>query len=148
MIIDKLTEPRTHLESVDLTPNQKVHLWDVMARYGAKQGFSYKRFFDKGFRQWELQGIDNIKRTFLSTSYPQQLTDTEVTQIVSEPGAFYALLGKQRGLKRLFHLYICSLGMGLTASVGRFRTDDFRPWERVGVRHIMQEFENEVRNDN
>ena len=88
MIIDKLTEPRTHLESVDLTPNQKVRLWAVMARYGAKQGFSYKRFFDKGFRQWELQGVDNIKRTFLSTSYPQQLTDTEVTQIVSEPGAF------------------------------------------------------------
>ena len=79
MIIDKLTEPRTHLESVDLTPNQKVHLWAVMARYGAKQGFSYKRFFDKGFRQWELQGIDNIKRT--SSQNPGRSTLSWVSNV-------------------------------------------------------------------
>ena len=151
MIIDKLTLPRTHLNCDDLTPNQKVLLWEVMERHGAKRGFSYDRFFDKGFFEWELLGVDAIKRLFLNDHaavlfpYAPEQRDALIDDIIRRDGEFYRTLGLRHGLKCDFHAYTSSLGMGITTSLKRFSTEDWLDYERIGVRNVMLEFEREVK---
>ncbi len=151
MIANKLSQPRTHLNCDDLTPNQKIFLWEVMARHGAKQGFSYDRFFVKGFFRWELMGITNIKHDFIRAHvdelFPEHSTEDiekEITRIDSVGGEFYRLLGRSYGLKKKFHAYISELGMSITTSLKRFSVDDWEDFERVGIRAIIEEFEREV----
>lgn len=151
MIADKLSQPRTHLNCDDLTPNQKVFLWEVMARHGAKQGFSYDRFFEKGFSRWELMGITAIKHDFIRTHVKELFPEHEpediekvIAGIDAVNGEFYRLLGRSYGLKKIFHAYISELGMSITTSLKRFSMDDWEDFERVGIYAIMEEFEREV----
>lgn len=151
MIADKLSQPRMHLNSDDLTPNQKSFLWEVMARHGAKQGFSYDRFFEKGFFRWELIGITAIKHDFIRAHikeiFPEQEPE-DIEKVVAEidvvDGEFYRMLGRSFGLKKKFHAYISELGMSTTTSLKRFSADDWEEFERIGIRAIIEEFEREV----
>ena len=58
------------LKSDELTPNQKKLLIRILVENGASQSFVYVRFFEKGFSEWELRGVDNIKRTFIAAQAP------------------------------------------------------------------------------
>ena len=82
MIVEKITEPKTHLECNDLTPSQKKVLFAVMAKYGALQYFAYDRFFKEGFHEWELKGINQIKRDFIDAHRAElsALVDAERTE--------------------------------------------------------------------
>ncbi len=151
MIIEKLTEPKTHLECNDLTPNQKKFLWEVMARYGALQYFAYDRFFKEGFHQWELIGVNQIKREFIEAHkaelFPKDV-DTHllptIEEMVTGKGVFYRVLGMSFGMKKVFVEHMNSLGMGANSVLNKFSTDDWREYERVGIRSIIEEFERDV----
>ena len=93
MIIEKITEPKTHLECNDLTPSQKKVLFAVMAKYGALQYFAYDRFFKEGFHEWELKGINQIKRDFIDAHraeiFPDGV-DTHLLPTIDEMGFKWA----------------------------------------------------------
>lgn len=140
MILDKMVEPNAHLACDDLTPNQKKHLWTVMMRHGASQGFAYDRFFKEGFREWELLGIDNVKRDFLK-KHEDKLGEADADV------GFYDCIGKAR-LKLAFVDYMGSLGMGSNTVLVRFgknQEEDFKNYERIGIRAVIKEFEREAR---
>lgn len=147
MIIEKVSVPKTHLMVDDLTPDEKKILWDVMARYGASQGFSYDRFFTKGFLEWELQGVDSIKREFIAKHkneiFPEGMKP-DVSLIVNEPGAFYRALGLSFGMKKAFTEHMNQLGMGSNSVLYKFSSDDWKEYERVGIRRIVDEFERRI----
>lgn len=151
MISDKLTHLRTHLNCDDLTANQKVLLFELMQNYGATRGFAYDRFFQKGFDEWELQGITPICRDFLTTHiaeiYPH-MTDSETAPLIEEVATdsrnFYQTLGRVPGLKSVFQKHIGVLGMSNAVVFLRFNSDNFRPYERIGIRAIIAEFEEKV----
>lgn len=157
MIIEKLTQPGTYLNSGDLTPNQKKLLWEVMKRHGASQGFAYDRYFKEGFQKWELIGINSIKRQFIVEHYTELFgdsvpalsagvptSDNIVDVIIQNDGEFYRTLGRVFGLKKVFTDHMGTLGMGSNSVLNKFSADDWKDYERIGVLAVMQEFEREV----
>lgn len=143
LIIDKISSPRTHLNSDDLSPNQKKLLYEVMMRHGASQGFTYDRFFKEGFREWELMGIDEIKARFVeehSGSFPIPYSEYEGLM------SFYEYLGISR-MKLAFIEYMGSLGMGANTVMTRFNASDdgFSDYERIGVRAVVDIFLDELK---
>lgn len=150
MILDKIEQPQTHLNRDDLSPNQKKHLWTVMMRYGASQGFAYDRFFKEGFRQWELIGIDRAKEDFLrihGEALRGTCSEADAADAVADTGdCFYDKIGRAR-LKLTFMSYMNGLGMGYNTVLERFgksQEDDFKQYERMGIRAVVKEFEREV----
>lgn len=130
-----------------------------MSSYGAKQSFSYNRFFRDGFAQWELEGIDNIMCDFvgehtdaLYNGYCENVvtpaTDGDKKQILmsyiaAAPGNFYALVGFVYGYREKFRVFMRDRGMSFCTLYRRFHDEDWRPYERVGIRKIWEEFLNE-----
>lgn len=150
MIIEKLTQPGAHLNCDDLTPNQKKLLWEIMKRYGASQGFAYDRFFKEGFLQWELIGINSIKRKFLESHQTDLFPEGNVPEgfietICQNDGEFYRTLGRAFGLKKIFTDYMGTLGMGSNSVLNKFSTDDWKAYERVGVLAVVGDFERELK---
>lgn len=150
MISALLTAPRTHLNCDDLTPNQKVLLYDIMQRHEATKGFAYDRFFKEGFDPWEMMGVDAIKRSFLTEHatdiFPEHTDGVEalINDIIVLSGEFWRTLGRIPGLKKDFKEYMASLSMCETAVVANFTTDNFREFQRIGINAIISEFEREV----
>jgi len=160
MILDKLAQPKAHLNRDDLTPNQKKHLWVVMQRHDATQGFSYDRFFKEGFKEWELRGIDRIKKDFLQLHEKELWTTPEEDGTIGYAGVlafiddnehcFYDLIGRV-GLKMVFTAYMGELGMGSNTVLERFgkaQEEDFKDYERIGILAVIEEFEQEVEGQN
>lgn len=138
---NKLSQQGGYLTREDLTPNQKKHLWKVMQRHEAKPGFSYERFFAKGFRKWELIGIDAIKNDFLK-EHQAELAEVNIRK----KDTFYHAIGRAH-LKLTFVARMAKLGMGTNTVVSRFgnmRETDFKEFERIGISTIIEEFINEV----
>lgn len=157
MIKTKLTSPGAHLNCDDLTPNQKLYLWELMKSYGASQGFAYDRFFKEGFREWELLGIDNIKKRFIEEHQKELWTTPEddgtvgyagvlatYGDVCNTPGEFYRTLGRVFGLKKQFTEYMKSLGMGTNSVLNHFTNDDWKDYERVGIMAVIDEFESKA----
>lgn len=65
-IFCKITEPLGVLAVSDLTPEEKKLLYAEMQRLGSSDNFAYKRFFQDGFSQWEVDGIIALKAAFLN----------------------------------------------------------------------------------
>lgn len=149
MIIEKLTQPGSHLNCDDLTPNQKKLLWEIMKRHGASQGFAYDRFFKEGFQLWELLGVDAIKRKFLTEQLADLFPENNapvgfIDTICKNDGEFYRTLGRVFGLKKVFTDHMGTLGMGSNSVLNKFSSDDWKDYERVGVLAVVDEFEREV----
>lgn len=151
MIIEKITEPKTHLECNDLTPSQKKVLFAVMAKYGALQYFAYDRFFKEGFHEWELKGINQIKRDFIDTHRAEIFPDgvdthllPTIDEMVNGKGVFYRVLGMSFGLKKVFTEHMNQMGMGSNSVLNKFSTDDWSDYERIGVKACIEEFEREI----
>ena len=152
---DKMFKNGCALNVGDLSVEEKSHLYNLLKRHGASLGFSYARFFRDGFREWELQGIDMIKSDFLKKHEKEIVInlpvkrregedDSDVTIFdldYSKPGAFYNVLGLAKGLKKSFSLMMQEKGMSSNATIlKRFSTDDWRPFEQIGIRAIIEEF--------
>lgn len=144
MIVNKISQPKAHLSSDDLTPQEKEILFTLMQKYGASRGFAYDRFFKEGFSLWELEGVDQIKRRFLS-EHKKEIFPSEVkaktADIVDGKGVFYRTLGLHVGMKKLFTEFMANLGMGANSVLNKFSTDDWKAYEVVGVLRIAELFE-------
>lgn len=137
------------LEIRDLTPDEKKRLYALMQRNGSSASFAYDRFFKEGFAWWELVGIDNIKKNFLRHHAadllgPDRDGDKGYAYALSlddEPGSFYRAILQVRGLADKFKRYMHYLGMLSEATIiRRFREDDWRIYERRGIRSIIDEY--------
>ena len=75
-IIEKITKSHTPLQTDDMTVEGKKSLYAALEKKGFTLATFYLRFFQKGFSEWEIEGIDECKRQFLLLpNVAQQLLD-------------------------------------------------------------------------
>ena len=155
------------LDPTDLTADEKKRLYLRMTDNGVSEAFAWTRFFRDGFSAWELVGIVKLKIDYLHYLHTEEKISFEVRCVetiptkdgdvykyrhfydvdgeehsfdITEPGDYWRMLGEIR--KRTdFATWMQQFGMMSEMTVRkRFSTDDWREFERVGVRSIIQEF--------
>ena len=132
-ILEKILAPHGVLAQSDLTADEKKHLYAVLEGMGMSMSTAYQRLFNKGFDEWELQGIDRIKRDFIAENNLPQL------ERVGE--GFYSALPMMSGMKTELVNKLAQLGIEHRNTVDkRFDADDWKPWEHRGIRDILTEF--------
>ena len=66
-VTDIFSRPRSFLGADDITVEEKKKLAAFTQHYGFTLSTFYLRFCQKGFEQWELDGINKCKKQFLDT---------------------------------------------------------------------------------
>lgn len=159
-IVEKITKSYTPLQTDDMSVEDKKSLYVTLAKKGFTLATFYLRFFQKGFSEWEIEGIDECKRQFLLlTDVSQSLleyVDENDSQMVEgdkgylyilaqsdEPGVFYSCLKRvNAGMCNKFIAYMNERGMSAATVIKRFTTDNWKPWEKEGIRHILNSYYN------
>ena len=155
-IVEKITKSYTPLQTDDMSVEDKKSLYVTLAKKGFTLATFYLRFFQKGFSEWEIEGIDECKRQFLLLpEVAKALLDCEesdqslpgdkgyfYTLAMSEkPGEFYACLKKANmGLCNRFIEFMGERGMSSGTVIKRFTNDCWKPWEREGVKALLESF--------
>lgn len=158
-IIDTISQPEKALSPHDMTADEKKRLYLWMQQHGSTESLAYKRFFQDGFAQWELQGVAALQIDFLHYLHTEGGLETEVRQnndngcrhyyrtdrtdqhwqsfSLNTPGDFWRFLGDVRR-RQAFSDFMRQHGMLSAMTVAkRFSADDWRPWERLGIIHII-----------
>lgn len=134
----------------DLTVEEKKALYARMEELGMSQSTAYLRFFSKGFDRWEIEGITHTKNEFLLTETPETMKEGErkgdvgyeyvlSLNIADEPGAFYKFC-QERVLCNKLVDFMFTRGMSQGTTRARFREDNWKPWEVMGIKAILEEF--------
>ena len=155
-IVEKITKSYTPLQTDDMSVEDKKSLYVTLAKKGFTLATFYLRFFQKGFSEWEIEGIDECKRQFLLLpDVAKALLDCEesdqslpgdkgyfYTLAMSEkPGEFYACLkNANMGLCNRFIEFMGERGMSSGTVIKRFTNDCWKPWEREGVKALLESF--------
>ena len=155
-IVEKITKSYTPLQTDDMSVEDKKSLYVTLAKKGFTLATFYLRFFHKGFSEWEIEGIDECKRQFLLLpEVAKALLDCEesdqslpgdkgyfYTLAMSEkPGEFYACLkNANMGLCNRFIEFMGERGMSSGTVIKRFTNDCWKPWEREGVKALLESF--------
>ena len=155
-IVEKITKSYTPLQTDDMSVEDKKSLYVTLAKKGFTLATFYLRFFQKGFSEWEIEGIDECKRQFLLLpEVAKALLDCEesdhslpgdkgyfYTLAMSEkPGEFYACLkNANMGLCNRFIEFMGERGMSSGTVIKRFTNDCWKPWEREGVKALLESF--------
>ena len=155
-IVEKITKSYTPLQADDMSVEDKKSLYVTLAKKGFTLATFYLRFFQKGFSEWEIEGIDECKRQFLLLpEVAKALLDCEesdqslpgdkgyfYTLAMSEkPGEFYACLkNANMGLCNRFIEFMGERGMSSGTVIKRFTNDCWKPWEREGVKALLESF--------
>ncbi len=155
-IVEKITKSYTPLQTDDMSVEDKKSLYVTLAKKGFTLATFYLRFFQKGFSEWEIEGIDECKRQFLLLpEVAKALLDYEesdrslpgdkgyfYTLAMSEkPGEFYACLkNANMGLCNRFIEFMGERGMSSGTVIKRFTNDCWKPWEREGVKALLESF--------
>ena len=155
-IIEKICRKNTPLEVNDISVEEKKNLAEFLSDKGFTTSTFYLRFFQKGFDDWEIQGIMDCKKQFLAIPEVGKLlagyveTDALGNEIgkkgyltelakSEEPGVFYSCLKKvDSGLCMKFFAYMEEKGMSRTTIIKRFTSDDWKPWEQEGIRTLLE----------
>ena len=150
-IWNKIYEGST-LSPQDLTPEEKKRLYALFERYDMPISTCYKRFFDKGFSEWEIVGVSHIKEAFLLTELCDADTDSggdegsrgygyvRTLDPKYDDSKFYELVTSMKMGKVLCEK-IADMGMASQMTVRtRFKANDWKSWENRGVRTIIEEF--------
>ena len=155
-IIEKVTQNNTPLEVNDISADEKKNLAEFLSAKGFTISTFYLRFFQKGFDAWEILGIKNCKKQFLAIPEVANLlseyveTDALDNEIgkkgylteaakSEEPGVFYTCLKKaSSGLCMKFFAFMEERGMSRTTIIKRFTADNWKPWEKEGIRALLQ----------
>lgn len=136
-IFSKLESPGGHLEAKDLTADEKRGLYALMGKYGLPESTTYNRFFDKGFDPWELMGVNQCKTDFTVSIEDAGLRDA----LYNTDNGFYSALPEGSGYRMRLVNHMAERGMVHRATVEkRFDADDWKEWERRGVRAVIDEF--------
>lgn len=155
-IVEKITKSYTPLQTDDMSVEDKKSLYVTLAKKGFTLATFYLRFFQKGFSEWEIEGIDECKQRFLKLpEVAKALLDYEesdrslpgdkgyfYTLAMSEkPGEFYACLkNANMGLCNRFIEFMGERGMSSGTVIKRFTNDCWKPWEREGVKALLESF--------
>lgn len=157
-IVKKITKLCTPLHTDDLSAEDKKALYEVLEKKGFTLATFYLRFFQKGFSEWEIEGIDECKHQFLLLpDVAQKLldyVDADNPEKVEgdkgylytlaqsdEPGVFYSCLKRvNAGMCNKFIAYMSDRGMSAATVIKRFTIDKWKPWEREGIRHILHSY--------
>ena len=157
-IVKKITKSHTPLQTDDMTVEDKKSLYAALEKKGFTLATFYLRFFQKGFSEWEIEGIDECKRQFLLLpNVAQQLLDyvdeddpqrlegdkgyLYILAQSDEPGVFYSCLKRvNAGMCNKFIAYMNERGMSAATVIKRFNTDNWKPWEQEGIRHILNAY--------
>lgn len=136
----------------DLTADEKKAFYAKMAEYGMPMSTARARFFEKGFSQWEILGITQLRDSFLEMekSGTDNISEGEEGSrgygavLSLSPGyddsKFYELVTSLKMGKRLCDR-MAELGMSSQMTVRtRFKANDWKPWELKGVKAIIDEF--------
>ena len=159
-IIEKITKSHTPLQTDDMTVEDKKSLYAALEKKGFTLATFYLRFFQKGFSEWEIEGIDECKRQFLLLpNVAQQLLDyvdeddpqslegdkgyLYILAQSDEPGVFYSCLKRvNAGMCNKFIAYMNERGMSAATVIKRFTTDNWKPWEKEGIRNLLNSYYN------
>ena len=159
-IVEKITKSYTPLQTDEMSVEDKKSLYMTLEKKGFTLATFYLRFFQKGFSEWEIEGIDECKRQFLLlTDVSQSLleyVDDENPQMVkgdkgylyilaqsNEPGIFYSCLKRvNAGMCNKFIAYMNERGMSAATVIKRFTTDNWKPWEKEGIRNLLNSYYN------
>ena len=157
-IVEKITKSYTPLQTDDMSVEDKKSLYVTLAKKGFTLATFYLRFFQKGFSEWEIEGIDECKRQFLLlTDVSQSLleyVDEHDPQMVegdkgylyvlaqsNEPGIFYSCLKRvNAGMCNKFIAYMNERGMSAATVIKRFTTDNWKPWEKEGIQKLLTSY--------
>lgn len=157
-IVEKITKPHTPLQTDDLSVEDKKSLYVVLAKKGFTLATFYLRFFQKGFSEWEIAGINECKRQFLllmDVSQPLlDYVDDDDSQRMEgdkgflytlaqsdEPGVFYSCLKRvNAGMCNKFIAYMNERGMSAATVIKRFTNENWKPWEQEGIRAILTSY--------
>lgn len=157
-IVEKITKSYTPLQTDDMSVEDKKSLYMTLAKKGFTLATFYLRFFQKGFSEWEIEGIDECKRQFLllpDVSQPLlEYADEHDSQMVegdkgylyilaqsNEPGIFYSCLKRvNAGMCNKFFAYMNERGMSAATVIKRFTTDNWKPWEKEGIRKLLTSY--------
>ena len=157
-IVKKITKLCTPLHTDDLSAEDKKALYAVLEKKGFTLATFYLRFFQKGFSEWEIEGISECKHQFLLLpDVAQKLldyVDADNPEKVEgdkgylytlaqsdEPGVFYSCLKRvNAGMCNKFIAYMSERGMSAATVIKRFTIDKWKPWEREGIRHILNSY--------
>ncbi len=156
--IEKLTTPYTPLGICEVSANEKKVLQSALALKGFTFSTFYLRFFQKGFSEWEINGVKECKRRFLelpevagvlleatddddSNALPGDKGYLYVLAQSDGKGVFYDSLKKaKKGLCNKFIAYMGERGMSQSTVVKRFTEDVWKPWEEEGIKNVLQPF--------
>ena len=157
-IVEKITKSYTPLQTDDMSVEDKKSLYVTLAKKGFTLATFYLRFFQKGFSEWEIEGIDECKRQFLLLPDVSQTlleyVDEHDSQMVkgdkgylyilaqsNEPGIFYSCLKRvNAGMCNRFIEFMGERGMSSGTVIKRFTNDCWKPWEREGVKALLESF--------
>ncbi len=132
----KILSPHVVLSPSDLTADEKKEIYALFEEYEMPQSTAYIRLFTKGFDEWELQGINNIKADFC--------TENNLQDLAGVGEGFYSSLPFMSGLKVKLVNFVALLGMEHRNTVNkRFDADDWKKWERIGIRSIIDRLNHE-----
>lgn len=144
-ILDKITSPNMCLTSSDMTAEEKKHLYAHLSKYDMKESKCYKRFFEKGFDKWEIEGVENILRQFLEENMSALVesgkkgVDRGYAYVLSlTPETYYSAV-RESGLLKKFVLHMGTLGMSSNTVYKRFANPDWQKFELIGIRTILAE---------
>ena len=126
----KLNEPKGHLISSDLSVEEKQALFSLMHRYGATSSMTYNRFFRDGFSAWEQKGINQILSEFCE----------EHNLTIPSDKSLWDAMPDRAGLKEAIYQRMEELGMSRHTTRKRFTQKDWKPWERIGINQIIQQY--------
>ncbi len=153
--LEKITLPRNPFDASEVSVEEKKRIAAAMEAKGLLFSTFYLRFFQKGFDAWEIDGVENCKKQFLELpEVAQALLEHQgegyaegdkgysyILALSGEPGVFYRTLKEtDRGLCCKFLRFMEDKGMSPTVARRRFTEEDWKDWEREGVRAALVPF--------
>ena len=153
--IEKISVPFAFFDIEEISADEKKRLIDFLSDKGFSSTTFYLRFFQKGFAQWEIIGVNECKRQFLAISEIAQLllkyvdSDAEkenrgylyTLALNNEAGSFYNSLKRvNNGLCMKFIDFMQQRGMSTGTVIKRFSSDNWKPWEVDGITNLLCQY--------
>lgn len=144
-ILTRICSPKNTLAPKDVLSADKQRLYEHFGKYGLPHSTCYLRIFDKGFKEWEIVGVDSIKDSFIKEHLSEisAAVDGDVDLCKLRGSEFYGYLHRAK-LVSEFKRLMNRLGMSEGTTLKKFLKDNFKLWERKGVKSLIGEFEHEV----
>lgn len=161
MTKEKLRKILKESEALDINSipvEEKKSIQTFFMDYGFTMSTFYLRFFQKGFSEWEILGVENCKEQFLALpDVAKCLLDYVETDVLGaplgdkgylytlaksdKPNVFYSCLKKaQGGLCVKFGEFMAQKGMSGGTTIKRFTDENWKPWENIGIQTLLEKY--------